>query len=172
MTNAPDSMNPNAARGDSWCSHYVLAASRLFPLPASPLPPAAELLPEWLKRSKPLTHPLPLPPPASALLPDGILVTPREAARRLRCSIKTLNGHVASGALKYVAIGHGKRRIRRMFADSDLNDFIANKTRKDVPCPSTRIETAARRISTSTSKCEVIGFTARRNARRGAKPKK
>jgi hypothetical protein len=175
VTTAPDSTNPNATRGGSWCSHYVVAASRLVPLPASPLPPAAELLPEWLKRSKPLTHPLPLPadgprqPRQSS--PDG-LKTAAQAAAKLNCSIKTLFGHVASGALRYVDVGHGKKRRRIRFTDADLNEFIANQTRKDVPCPSTRTETAARRISTSTSKCEVIGFTARRDARRGVKPKK
>src|SRR5215471_5768847 len=108
---------------------------------------------------------------ASLPPPDG-LRTPAEAARKLRCSIKTLNAHVAAGDLRYVSIGKGRKRVRRMFTDADLDDFIANQTRKDVPCPSTRTETAARRISTSTSKCEVIGFTARRNARRGVKPKK
>jgi len=109
--------------------------------------------------------------PPVAAPPDG-LRTPAEAARQLRCSVKTLNGYVKSGALKYVAIGHGKRRTRKMFTDPDLNEFIAYQTRKDVPCPSTKAETVARRISTSTSKCEVIGFTARRNARHAAKPKK
>src|SRR6516162_7095126 len=109
--------------------------------------------------------------PPVAPPPDG-LRTPAEAARKLRCSVKTLFGHVASGALRYVAIGHGTKRPRKRFADADLDAFIESQTRKDVPCPSTRTETAARRISTSTSKCEVIGFTARRNARRDAKPKK
>ena len=103
--------------------------------------------------------------------PDG-LKTAAQAAGKLNCSIKTLFGHVASGALRYVDVGHGRKRRRIRFADADLDDFIANQTRKDVPCPSTRTETAARRISTSTSKCEVIGFTARRNARRAGKPKK
>src|SRR6516165_10209248 len=70
------------------------------------------------------------------------------------------------------AVKHGTKRLRRMFADADLDEFITNQTRKDVPCPSTRTETVARRISTTTSKCEVIGFTARRNARRAAKPKR
>src|SRR5262249_23541428 len=74
--------------------------------------------------------------PPVAAPPDG-LRPPAEAARKLHCSIKTLNGHVASGALKYIAIGHGKRRTRRMFTDTDLDQFIANQTRKDVPCPST-----------------------------------
>jgi len=103
--------------------------------------------------------------------PDG-LRTPAEAARKLRCSIKTLNAHVAAGDLRYVSIGKGTKRPRRMFSDADLDDFIANQTRKDVACPPTSPKTAARRISTSTSKCEVIGFTARRNARRAAKPKR
>jgi hypothetical protein len=102
---------------------------------------------------------------------DGLL-TKEEAAAKLGCSTKTLDGYVKAGALRYVPLGHGKKHIRRMFADPDLDEFIANQTRKDVPCPSTRAETVARRISTTTSKCEVIGFTARRNARRAAKPKK
>jgi Helix-turn-helix domain len=154
----------------------------LVPLPASPLPSAAELLPEWLKRSKPLTHPLPLPADGPHTRAEGArkprhppadgLKTAVQAAAKLGCSVKTLNGHIASGALRYVDVGHGKKRRRIRFTDADLNEFIANQTRKDVPCPSTRTETAARRISTSTSKCEVIGFTARRDARRGVKPKK
>src|SRR5215831_3272705 len=101
--------------------------------------------------------------------PDG-LRTPAEAAAKLACSIKTLNGHVASGALRYVIIGHGTKRPRRMFADADLAEFINNQSRKDSPCPS--IAPGARHTGTSTSSGEVIGFTARRNARRAAKPKK
>src|SRR5215470_708677 len=107
------------------------------------------------------------PPPP----PDGLL-TSAEAARKLRCSIKTLNAHVAAGDLRYVIIGKGTKRPRRMYVAADLDAFIANQTRKDVPCPPTGPTTAARRISTTTSKCEVIGFTARRNARRAVKPKK
>ena len=101
--------------------------------------------------------------------PDG-LRTPAEAARALRCSIKTLNGHVASGALRYVIIGHGTKRPRRMFSVADLDQFIANKTRKDVPCPSTRI--GARRFGNSTSGCVVTAFTGVPRPRPGAKPKK
>src|SRR5262252_4531956 len=107
------------------------------------------------------------PPPP----PDGLL-TPAEAARKLRCSVKTLRAHVAAGDLRYVTIGQGKKRPRIRFTDADLDEFIANRTRKDAPCPSTRTRTVDRLISTTTSKCEVIGFTARRNARRAAKPKK
>jgi hypothetical protein len=178
VTNAPSSTTPNATRGDSWCRRYTVGP-HLIPVPADAPLPVAEPLPEWLKRSKPL---IPLPPgygssaasPArkSRHPPPGGLLTAPQAAAKLGCSIKTLNGHVASGALRYVIIGHGTKRPRKRFTDPDLDVFIEAQTRKDAPCPSTRTETAARRISTSTSKCEVIGFTARRDARRGVKPKK
>ena len=106
---------------------------------------------------------------ASLPPPDG-LRTPAEAARKLRCSVKTLNAHVASGALKYVDIGHGKRRQRRMFSDADLNEFIANKTRKVTPCPSTAGRARPTGISTFTG--EVIDFTGPRKPRTSAKPRK
>jgi hypothetical protein len=102
---------------------------------------------------------------------SGGLLTAAQAAAKLNCSIKTLNGHVKADELKYVIIGHGMKRPRKMFTDADLNQFIVDQTRKDIAaCPST--SPRVRHTGTSTSKCEVIGFTARRNARRAAKPKK
>jgi hypothetical protein len=101
--------------------------------------------------------------------PDG-LRTKAEAASKLGCSIKTLDGHVASGALRYVALGHGKTRPRRMFTDADLDAFITAQTRKDVPCPPTA--SGARRSGTSISGSEVIGFTALLKRRRDVKRKK
>ena len=85
------------------------------------------------------------------------LKTAAQAAAKLNCSIKTLNGHVASGALHYVDIGHGRKRRRIRFTDADLDEFVANQTRKDVPCPSTK--TRARRIGNLTSGGDVIAFT-------------
>lgn len=104
--------------------------------------------------------------------PSDGLRTAAEAAAKLGCSVKTLFAHADAGELRYVVIGHGTKRPRRMFTDPDLDELIANQTRKDTPCPSIRTRTVARHTSTSTSKCEVIGFTARRNARRAVKPKK
>jgi hypothetical protein len=102
-------------------------------------------------------------------VPDG-LMTDSEAAARLRYSVKTIRKHMDSGALRYVSIGHGEKRKRRMIAQSDLNEFISNQTRKEsTACPST--ETSARRTGCSIFKSEVIGFTARRNARLAAKLK-
>src|SRR5262249_5124203 len=101
--------------------------------------------------------------------PDG-LKTAAQAASKLNCSIKTLNGHVAAGDLRYVIIGKGTKRPRRMFTDPDINEFIANQTRKDVPCPSTR--TRARRTGNSISSSQVIDFTAPRRPRPSGTPKR
>jgi hypothetical protein len=101
--------------------------------------------------------------------PDG-LRTKAEAAAKLGCSIKTLNAHVDAGELRYVVIGHGKKRPRMRFADADLDEFIANQTRKDTPCPSTA--SRARHTSTSNSESVVIAFTAAPKPPPGAKPKK
>ena len=114
----------------------------------------------------------------SRALNDRVDVNPltrqrvREAAAKLGCSIKTLTGYVVAGTLKYVAIGHGTKRPRKFFTDADLNQFIADQTRKAEPCPSTRNETADRRTGVSTSRSKVIGFMDRRNARLAAKRKK
>jgi hypothetical protein len=101
--------------------------------------------------------------------PDG-LKTAAQATAKLGCSAKTLNGHVASGALRYVIIGHGTKRPRKMFTDSDLEAFIQAQTRKDPPCRS--IATRARHTGNLISAGEVIDFTAPRKPRPAAKPKK
>ena len=101
---------------------------------------------------------------------DGLL-TADEAATRLRCSIQTLNGYVASGAVRYVAIGHGSKRPRKMFTAADLDNFVANQTRKDSPaCQSSR--TTVRPSGGSTFKSEVIAFSAQRRPGPAAKPKR
>jgi excisionase family DNA binding protein len=97
-------------------------------------------------------------------------MTMREAAARLGCSIKTLDGHIASGALRYVNIGHGSKRERKRITPADLNAFIEAQTRKDVACPST--EPRARRTGSSTFSGEVIAFTALPRPAPGVKPKK
>jgi integrase len=97
------------------------------------------------------------------------LLTAAQAAARLSCSVKTLYGHVRAGELRYVVIGKGTKRPRCMFTDPDLNAFIEAQTRKDSPCPSSR--TSGHRIGASTSRSEVIAFTARPNARTGGREK-
>jgi hypothetical protein len=94
-----------------------------------------------------------------ANVPGGLL-TAALAAAKLNCSTKTLNGHVKAGGLKYVTIGRGTKRPRKIFTDADLNQFIADQTRKDSPCPSTR--TRVHHTGVMTSGSEVIAFSARR----------
>jgi hypothetical protein len=99
------------------------------------------------------------------------LFTPREAAAKLRCSIKTLKAHIASGALRYIQIGRGQVKRHRMIAESDLVDFVHNQTRKEspVPCPSSRIN--ARRIGGSTSSTAIVAFSAQRRPQPNGRPK-
>ena len=104
------------------------------------------------------------PPP-----PNGPF-TPDEAAAKLRCSIKTLKGYVKSGALRYILIGHGTKRQRKLFSDADLTAFIEAQSRKDVPCPSTRIN--ARHTGNTISGGAVIAFSAQPRPRPGVQPKK
>ena len=154
MSEFPPSINPSVrpgvfisySRGDRLCRGFeAMLAGQVAPSPVAHKP----------------HHPP----------PDGLKTT-AQAAAKLGCSIKTLNAHVAAGDLRYVTIGKGTKRPRKMFTDADLNEFITNQTRKDVPCPSTRTETAARRTSISISKSKVIGFMEARNRRRDAKPKR
>jgi hypothetical protein len=104
-----------------------------------------------------------------AQIPGG-LFTLAQAADKLGCSIKTINGHIASGALGYVRIGHGSKRPRRMFTDADLTAFIEAQTRKDSPPCST--VSPARPTGILTSSGAVIAFTDLQKQRPGAKPKK
>lgn len=59
------------------------------------------------------------------------LMTPDEVAERLRCSRKTLSAHVRNGDLKYIIIGHGKKRPRKMFAEADVGEFLKRRTRRE-----------------------------------------
>jgi hypothetical protein len=104
--------------------------------------------------------------PAPEINPLG-LRTRREAAARLRCSVKTVDAHVDAGALRYVLIGHGIARQRKMFTDADLDQFLANQTRTTAPCPS--ISTPALNSTNTSSKSVVVAFTDRRKRPRGGK---
>jgi hypothetical protein len=78
----------------------------------------------------------------------GQLLTPNEAAHRLRICKKTLLAHVQAGDLRYIDVGLGKVKPRRMFAPADIIDFISRHTRKDSPpCWSTRADILSPRRS-------------------------
>ena len=101
----------------------------------------------------------------------NILKTPKQAAERLQISVEQLIGFVRDGELRYVNLGRGKKRPRRMFTDDDLEELIERRKRKEATgCLST--DQPSRRTGNSTSKSEVIAFTARPSARSAEKPKR
>lgn len=97
------------------------------------------------------------------------LLTPAEVAARLRCSRKTLSAHVRAGDIRYIIVGHGKKRPRHMFTEADVEEFITRQTRRDVPVEPTRRVT--RRRTTAPSSDEPIGFLARAAMLRAQKQK-
>src|SRR5262245_34228984 len=99
------------------------------------------------------------------------LKTPEQAAEFLQCSPKQVHAHAKSGELRYVDIGRGSKRPHRRFTEADLIDFAERRSRRETsPCQST--STKARRITTSTSKCEVYDFAALQALATGAKRKR
>jgi excisionase family DNA binding protein len=102
---------------------------------------------------------------------SDFLLKPKEAAERLGCSIKTLLRHAKDGSIRYINVGKGLQKLHRRFDPTDIEDFKDKRRRQEVSlCQSTSART--RRTTTSTSKCEVIGFTALRDARAAAKLKR
>jgi hypothetical protein len=103
-----------------------------------------------------------------AAVPGGLL-TAAQAAARLTCSVKTLDGHVRAGELKYLTLGRGTKRPRRRFDPADLDALIAARKKEAPPCSTT---SPAPRIGTTTSRGAVIAFTDLQSRRPSAKPKK
>jgi predicted site-specific integrase-resolvase len=58
----------------------------------------------------------------------------KSAAERLGVSVKSLNGYVRDGELRYILVGSGKKKPRRRFTDPDLDDLIESRARRDEPC--------------------------------------
>jgi Helix-turn-helix domain len=98
------------------------------------------------------------------------LITPDEAAEELGISPKLLLGHVLDGELCYVDVDRGGKRKKRMFHPADVEEFKQRRTRRETPCRS--IGRRHRRSTTTTSKCEVVAFTALRSARADEKRKR
>ena len=103
-----------------------------------------------------------------------ILGTLEELPRRLvdpaRDQADQLRGFVNDGEIRYVNVGRGKKRERMMFKPADIEEFVERRTKRKV---FTCLSNLKSPHSTGTiSTAEVVGFTARRNERRNAKPKK
>ena len=86
-----------------------------------------------------------------------VLRTPKQAAELLQTSVAQVIGLVRGGELKYVNIGRGKKKPRIRFTDDDLDELIERRKRRE-GCLSTSLQN--RRIGNTTSKSEVIAFSA------------
>jgi excisionase family DNA binding protein len=101
-----------------------------------------------------------------------MLSNSKEAADRLRISVKTLLGHVRDGSLRYVNVGRGTKRVRYAFTEADLAEFEQARARRNggATCQST--SRANHRSTSSTFNGEVIAFTELQRRRHDAKPKR
>jgi|SRR5215467_6831026 len=98
------------------------------------------------------------------------LFPPKEAAKRLNVSVDQLQGFVRDGELTYVNMGRGKKKIRRMFAESDISDFIERRRRRNTPPCSPRSKD--HRTTLQNSNEAAINFLARLNKHLNEKPAK
>ena len=89
---------------------------------------------------------------------DRLSLPPRETARLLGLSEKTLRSHAAVGNIRYLEMGLGGTRRRREFTLADIMEFLETMRRRE--CPSTSRKT--RRSTTTISNGAVVGFMARR----------
>ena len=101
--------------------------------------------------------------------PDAKLFDLKQAARKLGISEDQTRGLIEDGELQFINLGRGKKRPRMRFTEADLDELIERRRRKITPCLSTNRRN--HRIGNSTSKPEVIGFMARRNAQIAKTPK-
>lgn len=90
------------------------------------------------------------------------LLTPEEAACRLRVSTKHLRQITRTGALRYVNIGCGDKRPTRRYTAEDLEAFLEGRTET---CQSTAAP--AKKSSRTTSCGKVVDFLDRQ-----ARPKR
>lgn len=61
------------------------------------------------------------------------LLTADEAAKLLRISRRTFDGHVAHGDIAYIAVGLGAKRVRKRFAPEDIIRFRERQRRLECP---------------------------------------
>lgn len=95
--------------------------------------------------------------------PDALL-TAAQAASYLAITVEQLLAHVEDGAIKYINVGRGKKRPRYQFDPTDLDIFKDSRTITEPPCQFLSPKNP-RPITGSTSKSNVVGFTALRAAR-------
>ena len=96
------------------------------------------------------------------------LLNRKQAAKKLDISEDQVTGLVLDGELSYINVGRGRKRPRMRFAEEDLEELIARRRRREAYLSTSP---KSHRSTSTTSGSEVIGFTARRNAKLAKKPK-
>jgi len=101
---------------------------------------------------------------------DG-LHTIVETAARLNVTAEKIRAFVRDGTLTFVNVGHGSKKPRYRFAESDINELIEKRRQQEAtPCLSSKPQ-SPRRISGTASRSIVVGFMEARAARLARKPK-
>jgi excisionase family DNA binding protein len=151
-------------------SHLRLVSGEC--LPSSRL--RAGLTGVWGRKAHKQNARAPLPVrPAHRVVESGRpdVLTIQQVAARLQVSVKQVRKLVDDGDLRYINVGRGSKHRAMRFKPADVEECIRQLTKRNVPsCPSTSRRT--RLTTNTTSSAEVIGFTARRNARIAGKPKR
>jgi excisionase family DNA binding protein len=122
----------------------------------------------WLKEAPKDRAPL---PPPKGNRPANALLTLQDVAARLQVSKKQVRKLVDDGDLRYINIGRGSKHRQIRFHPDDVEECLQRLAKRNMPsCQSTK--TRAHRSTNIHSQSDVIGFTARLNARRAEKRKR
>ena len=98
---------------------------------------------------------------------ESDLLTADEAAKLLRISRRTFDGHVARCEMAYIAVGLGLQRVRKRFDPEDIARFREKQRR--VECPPEPPQSRRRAPATPTEAAEFKALSEeRRDARRAA----
>jgi len=108
-----------------------------------------------------------LPAPIQAAFKDRGLLPLAELAVLLGIDRKTLREHVKAGNIRYIAIGSGVERVRKVFAPADVAEFLALRSRLE--CPSSKPKNL-HTINTA-STFQAFDFTALREKQTSAAQK-
>ena len=69
-----------------------------------------------------------------------VLLTLKEAAGRLQMTPDQVTAFVDDGKLCYINVGRGKLKRRFRFAESDIEQFQADRRIRETPCQSSKLK--------------------------------
>jgi hypothetical protein len=113
--------------------------------------------------------------PAASVRNNGIigrdkLLTLKETADRLHMTTDQVIGFVDDGKLYYINVGRGKLKRRFRFAQSDIEQFQAERRIREAPCQFSKLKTV--RDTGMTLGFKAIGLGELRKQKTAAKLKR